>query len=294
VSSPSLSTGRDRLIAGAGSGLVAATAFATGDVIGKVALGSGADVLTMLTFRSVVGLGFMWVWLRFAAAPVPHSDRARWVSLGLGVLFSANVFALFKAIELLPVPIAILTYFVYPLLTGIGGALTGLDRLTWRGAAAALVAFLGLALMLRAHPGGLDPVGIAFALAASVIRTVMLLITRASLSQSDARLSTWYSLLSSTLVFVVICALTQTWNAPQTNLGWAAFIGISITTTIAILAVFVSTKRVGPFRTALIMNLEPLLATVLSVLFLGDVITPLQAAGGAIMIAALCVFQLRR
>ena len=55
-----------------------------------------------------------------------------------------------------------------------------------------------------------------------------------------------------------------------------------------------STVRIGPFRTALFMNLEPLLATIGSAVFLGEVITPLQALGGAMMIAALVAFQLRR
>ena len=62
----------------------------------------------------------------------------------------------------------------------------------------------------------------------------------------------------------------------------------------SVLALFVSIKGIGPFRTALIMNLEPLLATILSALLLGEVITPLQALGGAIMLAALVAFQLRR
>jgi drug/metabolite transporter (DMT)-like permease len=42
------------------------------------------------------------------------------------------------------------------------------------------------------------------------------------------------------------------------------------------------------------MNLEPLLATIGSALLLGEVITPLQALGGAVMIGALVAFQLRR
>jgi drug/metabolite transporter (DMT)-like permease len=60
------------------------------------------------------------------------------------------------------------------------------------------------------------------------------------------------------------------------------------------LTIFISTARIGPFRTALIMNLEPLLATLLSVPVLGETITLTQAAGGAIMLAALVAFQLRR
>jgi drug/metabolite transporter (DMT)-like permease len=42
------------------------------------------------------------------------------------------------------------------------------------------------------------------------------------------------------------------------------------------------------------MNLEPLMTAVLSAVVLGDRMTPLQLAGGAVMIAALCAFQLRR
>ncbi len=42
------------------------------------------------------------------------------------------------------------------------------------------------------------------------------------------------------------------------------------------------------------MNLEPVVSTVLSLAFLGDSISALQLVGGAVMIAALCAFQLRR
>ena len=57
-------------------------------------------------------------------------------------------------------------------------------------------------------------------------------------------------------------------------------------TTAGIVFIFVSTVRVGPFRTALIMNLEPLIAMVGSGLVLDDTITPLQGLGSAIMLAA--------
>ena len=69
---------------------------------------------------------------------------------------------------------------------------------------------------------------------------------------------------------------------------------MSIAITAAILFVFVSTVRIGPFRTALIMNLEPLTATIMSALLLGEVITPVQGIGSAIMLAALVGFQLWR
>jgi drug/metabolite transporter (DMT)-like permease len=95
------------------------------------------------------------------------------------------------------------------------------------------------------------------------------------------------------VAFVAISLATWTWHPPTTAVGWAAMVGTSLTTTVAILAVFISASRVGPFRTALVMNLEPLLAAAGSAIALGDIITPVQALGGVIMLAALVAFQLR-
>jgi drug/metabolite transporter (DMT)-like permease len=277
-----------------GPALLGATSFAVADVLSKFALKAGADPLTVSTFRGVLGLVILFAWLRLRQRPVALAAREKWISLGLGVVFAGNVFLLFVAIERVEVPIAILTYFVYPLLTGIAGAATGLDKLTWRGAAAALVAFLGLALMIGAHPAGLAAWGIVAALAAACCRVVILLVTRAALQGADARLITWYSLVSSTVLFVLASLATQDWQPPVTAAGWVALIAVSVAVTTGILGVFGSTVSIGPFRTALFMNLEPLLATIGSALVLGEMTTPLQALGGAVMIGALVAFQLRR
>lgn len=275
-------------------GLVAALGFGASNVFGKISFAAGADVLTLLTFRGFVGIAFVWAWLHFSASAVRHAPRQRSVALGLGLIFAGNVYCVFKAIEAIPVPIAVLAYFIYPFLTGIGGAITGLDRLTWRGALAAFVAFCGLALMISAQPGELGFAGLAYAFCGALCRAALLLITRAELSGADSRLTTGYSLLSSTLLFVLVCLATQTWNLPQTAQGWSAFLATSVATTVAIVALFASTARIGPFRTALTMNLEPVVSTALSMLLLGETMQPIQVLGAVVMIAALCAFQLRR
>jgi drug/metabolite transporter (DMT)-like permease len=272
-------------------GLAAAIALGVSDVLAKVIIASRCDVLTMLSFRSVVGLAFMSVWLR--AGPKAAADaRVRWISIGIGLLFAGLIFCLFKAIEFNDVPTAVLTYFVYPLLTGLVASATRLERLHWRGVVCALVALLGLGIMIGAHPAGLSLIGVAYAIGAACCRTGVLVATRAFLVGADARLTTWYSVAAQVVVFVGISLASQTWSPPQTNIGWAAMIAMSLATTAGILFVFVSTMRIGAFRTALIMNLEPLTATVLSAVALSEIMTPLQAVGGATMLAALVAFQL--
>ncbi|HEY7665170.1 MAG TPA: DMT family transporter [Xanthobacteraceae bacterium] len=283
----------DRL-AQIGPALLGASSFACGDVLSKVVLRHGADVLTMSMVRGVIGVVLLFAWLQLLPPRPPFAPRARAISFGLGVLFAGNVMLLFTAIALVEVPIAILTYFVYPLLTGLAAAATGLEKISWRGALAAVVAFLGLALMIGAHPGSLAAMGILAALGAAGCRVVMLLVTRAALQGADALQITWYSMMSSTAVLVAATLAAQDWQPPVDAPGWTALLAFSAAVTAGILGVFASTVRIGPFRTALFMNLEPLLATIGSALFLGEVVTPLQALGGAVMIAALMAFQLRR
>lgn len=291
ISTPSARPGASPSFA---PGVIAAASFACSDVLGKVVLMDGGDVLTLLACRSVVGIACFAAWLQMNGASTPLTMRERCIALGLGLLFAATVFGLFEAIALIDVPTAILAYFVYPLVTGLVAALTGLERLGWRGAAAAIIAFLGLGLMIGVHPGEIALTGVALSFGAAMSRAAMLLVTRALLAKADARLITWYSLISSTVLFVGIALATRTWQPPQSGVGWAALAVLSVTTTVAIPGVFLSVARVGPFHTALVMNLEPLLATIGSALLLGDLIAPLQAVGAAIMLAALVVFQLRR
>ena len=277
-----------------GPAIVAASAFAFSNVLSKVVLASGSDVLTLSLFRGLVGVPLLFLWLRIGEPRKPHSPQARLISLGLGVLFAGVVFGLFAAFAALPIPVAILSYFVYPLLTGMFGALLGIERVTWRGGLAALAALLGLALALRAQPQQIALAGLGFAFGAAACRTAILLITRAKLQDVDPQITTWYTMLGSTAVLALAALVTWNWQGPQTALGWAAMIGVSIGTTIAVLSLFVSIKRIGPFRSALLMNLEPLLTTIFSAPVLGEILTPLQGLGGAILLAALVLFQLRR
>src|SRR5487761_2502248 len=112
-------------------GVVAAVSFGFAD---------GAAPLTVSAVRGAIGVGLLAGWLRLRPPARPHDRAQRWMSILLGVIYAANIYGVLKAIQLVPVPIAILSYFVYPLLTGIAGAALGIEPLGAAGLAAALVA----------------------------------------------------------------------------------------------------------------------------------------------------------
>ena len=274
--------------------ITAALSFSVTDILLKVVYNSGMDVLTLVSLRGMLVVSFFWVWLRVAPPIIRHPPRQRRIAILLGLLFAGVMLGLVAAVALLPVSIAILAYFIYPLLTGIGAALTGLERLGWRALLAALAAFAGLALMLGVNLATLAPLGLASAFAAAVCRVVSLLATRAYLNGTDARLTTWYSMVPSTLLFVILWITLGGWHPPQTQAGWIAFVVVSLFSTLSTLLIYISTNTVGPFRTAFAMNLEPLVTALASVWLLGEVFTPLQALGAGVMIASLCAFQFVR
>jgi probable blue pigment (indigoidine) exporter len=275
-------------------GIVAALSFSSVDIMIKVVLASGMDVVTMVTLRGVLVVAFMFVWLRLQKPQIWHTPRQRRIAWYIGVLFAGSMYGLIMAISLLPVSIAILAYFAYPLLTGVIGGITGIDRLGWRALITAFVAFLGLTLMLGSEFDHLSGAGIGWALFAAVTRTVSLLMTRAYLTGTDARLTTWYSMLPSTILFLAGAAIIGEWHSPGSLAGWFAFVGTSMGSTLSTLLIYISTNRVGPFRTAFIMNLEPLVTTILSMLLLQELLTPPQVLGAAVMLVSLCVFQFVR
>ena len=277
-----------------GPGVLAAVSWGFSDIFTKLALLAGADVLTLGASRGVLGTLFVLAWLRAAPPRRGHARRERLIALGIGLLFAANLYLLFAAIRVVAVPIAILSYFVYPLLTGIVGAAVGLERLPPASAAAAVVALLGLALMLGADTAPLAWLGVWLAIGAAVCRVATLLIARAALSGADSRLTTWYSMLSSTAAMLMGSVALGAPAFPHGAVGWVGLLGVSVCSTASILALFASTVRIGAFRTALILNLEPVVTTVLSIVVLGEGLTPVQFSGGAIMLAALCAFQVRR
>ena len=274
-------------------GIAAAISLGISDVLAKIVLAGGADVVSMLAFRTLVGLAFVATWFRFGRRPTADV-QVRVISMVVGIIFSGLIFCLFKAIETIDVPTAILSYFTYPLLTGLTAAIAGLEPLRWKGMLCAIVAFCGLALLINAHPAGFAVAGVAYAIGAAGCRTAVLLVTRGYLVGADARLTTWYSMLSSTGIFLAASFAQHAWNLPHSGLAWTCLIALSFATTAAILFVFLSTVRIGAFRTAVIMHLEPLTATIVSSFVLGEVITPMQVLGVIIMLAGLIAFQVWR
>jgi drug/metabolite transporter (DMT)-like permease len=272
--------------------------YATSVVAARVAFEDGANTATVVTLRCLFAALAIGVTIRVNArlngrrgATTP---RERWLFLALGLVFAVNVYAFYRAVELLKVPLAILAFYVYPLLTGAFSALAGLDRFNPRTIGFALLSLAGLALATGASPEAVDPVGLALALGSGAVIAFLLVVTTRYLNHVDAQRRTFWMMVSTSSLLALATGAGGAALLPRSGTGWLAIAVVCVFYAVGIVALFTSASRIGPLRTALMMNLEPVLAIALSMLVLGQGLSLVQFAGGALVIAGVIGAQLVR
>lgn len=271
--------------------LLYASSFSATAVLSRSALDSGADVLALVTFRNVAIAFILFLYLHATGKPWTLGPRERNLALAIGLVQCVNSYAINKALQLIPVPLAILIYYVYPVLTSIVSWVIKEEPFTRRGAAGLVLGFAGLAIALGAPAADANFEGVAYALGGSVAWTAVLVLTRRCFAGADSRAPTLYMMLSSGALFLVLAAVTQEVRLPQAIPGWLALAGVPLAFAYAMINLFDASVRFGTAQTAFFMNFDPIATVILSALVLGQVLSPMQFAGGALVIAALVLFR---
>jgi len=263
-------------------------------VLARYAFEDGSNAATVVTVRCAFAALAIGIALRIGGERRRTSGRERALLLGLGVFFALGVFSFYKAIEILRVPLAILAFYVNPLIIGVFGALVGFERLSGRTLLFALVSLVGLALATGASPEAVDAAGIGYAMLAAALTAGVLVVSTHRLSHVNAKNRTFWMMLSTSAVLAASTLAGDALVWPKSALGLAAVAGVCVLYAIGLVALFTSAVRIGPLRTGLVMNLEPIVAIGGSWLLLGQGLAPAQLAGGALVIAGVIGAQMTK
>lgn len=184
-----------------------------------------------------------------------------------------------------------------PMFAALIGLAVGLERVTGRFWAGALVSFAGVALVAAGAGGEVDADAIGIVLA------VVTAATWAAYSVAIAPLMRRYSpyrvsAVVLTLGWIGMAAVGSVQVAHQDfDLGWkvwtilaAATLGPLVLTNILWFRVL---HRIGPSRATLAANLQPFVAAVFAVVLLSEHMTWVQVAGGALVAAGILLVRRR-
>jgi len=261
--------------------------FALGNTMANLAYAGGSDPLSLATARFVFPAIALALILAATRTPFVLPRRDGIAAAALGVVTAIYTLALLSAIEVLPVALAILIFFLFPILTSVIIAAMGWERLSMTTVGAAVLAFAGLVLALGVSRQALSISGIAFGAIAAIGLAIVSAVSGRVIRSGDSRPVTLYILTVASLVALVVVALRGTYLAPQTASGWWGFAGSVVFSGLAMIGFFVAISLIGAARATLFQYAEPLFTMVTAFLLLGQLLSPLQVAGAIVVVGAL-------
>ena len=268
--------------------LAAAAGYAVANTSTSVAYQAGSDPMTVAATRFLVPTVALFVWLRLSGVPLALPRRDAILGVLLGFVTALYPFALLRAFHVLPFALAVLIFYLFPLIAAVIATTLGWEKFNWKIAVAIVLALVGLALALGVHGGGnLDVAGIALSLLAAVGLAVVIVVSSRLFGGGDARPLTLYMAAAATVLLLILCAVTRDFALPQTPAGWIGFIASSLVYGFAMIAFFIAVSMIGPVRASLLSYADAVISAGLGVVVLGQTLTMVQVAGIALVIIAL-------
>lgn len=273
--------------------------FGSMGILQKFSFAYGIQPDTLIALRILISSSTLFILLalfRRRSLMVKRSDLPLLLVLGLvGVAFQRISYS--YAVYLTTATMAAILFYTYPVFVTIIASLKLKERITYQGIFAIVLAFVGVALVVRAYDPtafSADILGIFFGLGSSVGFVLYFILTQ--------RLRTRYAALTLTLYGDGIGALSLMpavyISLPQmVSYPWQLWVLIlAIAWILSLLAYVVysyALKEVKASKGSILSVLEPLSAAVYSAILLGEALQPLQMLGIVLALTGvILLFQL--
>jgi len=285
--------------------VLASVCFGTSGPLVKPAMDAGLSPQQAVSFRIALAAVLL---LAFVAVTRPRLLKVRRADLpvlaGYGFIGVAVVQLLyFAAVSRIPIGVAMLLEFTSPVLVALWVRFVRrvvLPARMWVGTA---LAVLGLALVAEVWQGlRLDALGLLFGIGAALCAAAYFLFgERATRTIAPIGLVTWGMVIGA----VVIAFLAPPWSLPGEVMAadaafgawdvpvWVLLVTCAVVSTALAYVLSINSLRLLPANVVSVLAIiEPIVATVLAWLLLGQTLTIVQVAGAAILLSGATVVQL--
>ena len=267
--------------------LVSMFAFGTlGPFVRAISVSSGELALSRAMLAALLIGGYLLITrqridMRGARREVP-------LLLLSGIAMGINWILLFEAYRYTTVSVATLSYYFAPVIVTVACPLLFRERLTRRQVLCFAMSTLGLALITGVTGlggGSSDLTGILLGLGAAVFYATVVLLNKFIRSVPGIQ-RTLLQFISAIAILVPYVAFTGGCTLGGMNgAGWACLLVVGLVHTGVSYCLYFSALRDIPGQEAAILSyVDPLVAVVISVFFLGEAITATQLIGGALIL----------
>ena len=290
--------------------LAAAGFFAVNGTVSTIALQAGIEPTRLTALRCT---GAAVVLLLVLAVVSPGRLRVTWRELPFLAVFGVvgvalTQFLYYVAIGRMPVGIALVFEMTAPVFIALYVWLVRREKVRSRLWLALLLSLSGLVLVAQVWQGGgsLDPIGVGAALLAALcLATYYLMGERGTVTRDPVALTCW-SFVAAALFWAVAAPW---WEFDPAQLGERVPISVgSVELPLGVLVVWIvllgaivpfwlsiaALAHLAPTTAGLVATVEPVFASVVAWLWLEQVLTGWQVAGGLVVLTGIVLAQTAR
>ena len=287
-----------RRLAGYVAGIAAGVSYGTNPLFGKALMESGVPIMVMLFFRYGIAAILLALWMLCRKENFRASRRELGLLVLLGLFFAGSSITLFCSYEFIPSGLATTLIYLYPVFVALIMVFLRIypSWQTWLSIAAT---FSGI-LLLSAPSDNVQirlP-GVLLAIGSALCYSFYLIIVNRSkrIRKVSEHTLTLYSLITGAILFAVIRSIQG--GGMLEGIDSASdlenLVGLAIVPTmISMLTLAMSSRYIGPTKTAVLGVFEPLTAILIGTLMFGETLTAKMAVGIAICVAAVIFLILK-
>ncbi len=251
----------------------------------NISLSSGELAL----YRAVLAAALILVYLTVTGQSLPIGTIRRELPLLIvsGMAMGINWVLLFQAYRFTTISMATLSYYFAPVIVIVTCPILFREKMTPRQLICFVMSTAGLVLIIGAGGAGngTDLIGVLFGLGAAVFYATVILMNK-FIRQVTGIHRTLIQFGGAILILLPYVAFTGGFHLGSLDgRGWICMLIVGLVHTgITYCMYFSSLKDLSGQETAVLSYMDPLVATLISVLLLGEPMTPAQALGGVMIL----------
>lgn len=241
-------------------------------------------------YRAILAGLLIALYLRLTGQGIPFAKIRRSLPLLLlsGVAMGFNWILLFEAYKYTTVSVATLSYYFAPVIVTAVCPFLFKEKLTRRQLLCFIMSTLGIALITGIGDltqGSRHLLGVAFGLGAALLYASVVLVNK-FIRDVDGIHRTFLQFMAAVVILIPYVAMTSGVTLGKMNAqGWVCLLIVGLIHTGVTYCMYFTALRDLPGQKAAILSyIDPLVAVLISVLVLGEALTPAQAIGGALIL----------
>lgn len=239
-------------------------------------------------YRAVLAAVMIGLFLLVTKQKISFANMKKEVPLLLasGIALGVNWILLFQAYRYTTVSMATLSYYFAPVIVTVTCPILFREKMTGKQILCFVMSTTGLVMITGlGASGGRDLIGILFGLGAAVFYAGVVLLNK-FIQNVDGIHRTFLQFLAAAVVLTPYVMLTDGVTLGSLDMaGWGNLLIVGIVHTgVTYCLYFSSLKDLPGQKAAILSYIDPLVAVLVSVLFLGEGLTLWQAIGGGLIL----------